>query len=117
VVSSTPRPHFAPGKDPVPIVQEAGWAAGSVWTVENLAPTEIRSPDRLSYPASKEDTAVINSRVHSKQPVIVTDVLRGLRQCLQTNVVIAPQIRALHLLSESFLFHKSYSLYHPRFIR
>ena len=29
-----------PGKDPVPIVQEAGWASGPVWTgAENLAPT------------------------------------------------------------------------------
>ena len=28
VVSSTLRPHFTPGKDPVPIVQEAGWAPG-----------------------------------------------------------------------------------------
>jgi hypothetical protein len=36
-----------PGKDPVPIVQEGGWAAGPVWTgAENLAPTGIRSPDR-----------------------------------------------------------------------
>jgi len=27
-----------PGKDPVPIVQEAGWAPGAVWTgAENLA--------------------------------------------------------------------------------
>ena len=32
VVSSTPRPHFTPGEDPVPIVQEAGWAPGPVWT-------------------------------------------------------------------------------------
>jgi len=31
VVSSTPRPHFTPGKYPVPILQEAGWASGSVW--------------------------------------------------------------------------------------
>jgi hypothetical protein len=45
---STPRPgRFTPGKDPVPIVQEAGWAPGPVRTgAENLAPTEIRSPDR-----------------------------------------------------------------------
>jgi len=27
VVSNTPRPHFIPGKDPVPILQEAGWQA------------------------------------------------------------------------------------------
>jgi len=33
------RPQLTPGKDPVPIVQEAGWASGPVWTgVENLAP-------------------------------------------------------------------------------
>jgi len=37
-----------PGKDPVPVVQEVGWAPGPVWTgAENLAPpTGIRSPDR-----------------------------------------------------------------------
>ena len=42
-----PRPLFTPGKDPGPIVQEAEWATGPVWTgAENLAPTGIRSPDR-----------------------------------------------------------------------
>jgi hypothetical protein len=46
-VSVTPRPHFTHGKDPVPIVQEAGWAPGPVWTgAENLASTGIRFPDR-----------------------------------------------------------------------
>jgi hypothetical protein len=58
---STPRTgRFTPGKEPVPIVQEAGWAPGPVWTgKENLASAGIRSPDRparseslyrLSYP-------------------------------------------------------------------
>ena len=48
----TPRPgRFTPGKDPVPIVQEAGWAPGPVWTgAENFAPTGIRSPDRQPVP-------------------------------------------------------------------
>ena len=32
VVSSTSRPHFTTGIDPVPIVQETGWAPGPVWT-------------------------------------------------------------------------------------
>ena len=37
--SVTPRPLFTPVKDPVPILQEAGWAPGRVWTgAENLAP-------------------------------------------------------------------------------
>jgi hypothetical protein len=59
---SAPSPgRFTSGKDPVPIVQEAEWAPGPVWTcAKNLAPTGIRSPDRparshslyrLSYPA------------------------------------------------------------------
>ena len=46
-VSVTPRSLFTPGKDPLPNVQEAGWAPGPVWTgAEHLAPTGIRSPDR-----------------------------------------------------------------------
>ena len=45
---SAPRPAlFAAEKDPVPIVQEAGWAPGSVWKgAENLISTGIRFPDR-----------------------------------------------------------------------
>jgi hypothetical protein len=39
VVNITPPAAFTPGKDPVPIVQEAGWAPEPVWTgAENLAP-------------------------------------------------------------------------------
>jgi len=39
-VCVTPLPLFTPGKDPVPIVQVAGWAPRPIWTGrENLAPT------------------------------------------------------------------------------
>jgi len=60
VVSSTPRPHFTPGKDPVPILQEAGWAPGPVWTGAKSRPHWDSIPDRparsqslyqLSHPA------------------------------------------------------------------
>ena len=60
VVNATPRPPNTRERDTVPILQEAGWAPGPVWTdAENFAPTEIRSPERparseslyrLSYP-------------------------------------------------------------------
>ena len=63
-VSVTPRALFIAEKDPVPIVQEAVWAPGPVWTgAENLTPTGIRSPDRparsqwlyrLLYPALRK---------------------------------------------------------------
>ena len=46
VVSSTPRPYFTLGKEPVPILQKAGWASGPVWTGGKSRPTGIRSPDR-----------------------------------------------------------------------
>jgi hypothetical protein len=37
-----PRPLFTSGEEQVPIVQEAGWAPGPVWTgAENPAPTGI----------------------------------------------------------------------------
>jgi len=60
VVSSTPRPHFIPGKDPVPILQEVGWAPGAVWTGGKSRlhrdsipdrPASSQSLYRLSYPA------------------------------------------------------------------
>ena len=46
VVSSTPRPPFNPGKDPVPILQEAGWAPGPVWTGGKSRPHRDSIPDR-----------------------------------------------------------------------
>jgi len=46
VVSSTPRPHFTPGKDPIPILQEAGWIPGPVWTGGNSRPHRNSISDR-----------------------------------------------------------------------
>jgi hypothetical protein len=61
-VSVTPRPLFTPGKDPVPIVQDAGWAPGPVWTgAKNLAPTGSRSPNR---PASSQSLYPLSYPTH-----------------------------------------------------
>jgi len=70
VVSSTPRPHFNPGKDTVPIVQEAGWAPGPVRMGGKSRPHRDSIPDRsarsqslyrLSYPVhSWESSNKIN---------------------------------------------------------
>ena len=60
MVSRTPRPHFTPGKDTVPVLQEAGWALGPVWTGGKSRshrdlilgrPARSQSLYRLSYPA------------------------------------------------------------------
>ena len=42
----TPRPHFTSGKDLVPILQEAGWAPGPVWTGGKSRPHRDSIPDR-----------------------------------------------------------------------
>ena len=75
-----PRPLFTPGKDRVPIVQEAGWAPEPFWTdAENIAPTGIRSPDRparsqslyrLRYPAhyGRGSEGELANRVGSQYP-------------------------------------------------
>ena len=46
VDNATLRSLYLREREPVPIVQEAGWAPLPVWTgAENLSPTGIRSPD------------------------------------------------------------------------
>jgi len=45
-VNVTPWPLFPRERETVPILQEAWWAAGPLWTgAENLTLTGIRSPD------------------------------------------------------------------------
>ena len=55
---STPRPgRFTPGKDPVPIVYEAWWAPGPVWTdAENLAPPPQGFDPRTVQPVANRYT-------------------------------------------------------------
>jgi len=47
MANATSRPLYPRERDPLTIVQEAGWATGPVWTVtENHAPTGVRSSVR-----------------------------------------------------------------------
>jgi len=49
VANVTPGPLYLRERQPIPVVQENGWAPGLVWTgTENLAPTGNRSLDRPS---------------------------------------------------------------------
>jgi len=73
-----PRPFFTPGKEPVPIVQEAGWVPGLVWTcAENLIPNGIRSPDRPARSQSDVMDGVTNTsylfvvRIHKAEFLII----------------------------------------------
>ena len=72
VVSSTPRSHFTPGKDPVPILQGVEWAPGPVWTGGKYRPHRDSIPDR---PAHSQSLYRLTYRAHlndlySKQNII-----------------------------------------------
>ena len=64
MISSMPRPHFTPGKDSVPILQEAGWAPGPVWTCGNSCPHRDSIPDR---PASSQSSYRLSYTAHNQR--------------------------------------------------
>jgi hypothetical protein len=50
LVNTTPQPIYPWERDPVPIVLEAGWATGPVWTgAENLTSPRILPPDHPAH--------------------------------------------------------------------
>ena len=80
VVSSMPRPHFTPSKDPVPILQEAGWAPGPVRTggksrphrdsIPNL-PARSQSLYRLSYRAHNQEHKHIKNNINTQWKITI----------------------------------------------
>ena len=73
VVSSTPRPHFTPGKDKVPILQEAGWAPRPVWTGGKSRPHRDSIPDRPARSQSLYRLSYIYTkyfRVYNKAQIL-----------------------------------------------
>ena len=77
VVSSTPRPYFTPGKDPVPILQDAGWAPGSVWKEGKSIywfMIYLRCQQLKDANASTQSSRVKSSRI---RPVFILYLLKG----------------------------------------
>jgi len=74
VVSSTPRPHFTPGKDLVPILQEAGWVPGLVWTGGKSRPHRDSITDR---PALSQSLYRLSYRTH-KTVYMLVEILMSL---------------------------------------
>jgi len=54
---------LSPGKDPVPILQEAGWTPGPVWTDWKSRPHRDSIPDR---PARSQSLYRLSYRVHNE---------------------------------------------------
>ena len=107
MVSSMPRPHFTPGKDPVPILQEAGWAPGPVGTGGKSRPYRDSIPDRPvnsssnhaghSWPSSGIEPGFLGSPVHSP----VTNRLSHRRSMLRCLIqVIVELINLLTIIHD-----------------
>jgi len=105
-LSVTPRPLFTTGKDPVPIVQEVGWAQGPVWIgAEKISPsTGIRSPDR---PARSQSLYRLSYRAH-----MLTEKCAGIVRCscyiLRSILVLTPNgnfwvVPLLHSVSDIYI--------------
>jgi len=75
VVSSMSRPHFTPGKDPVPILQEAGWAPGPVWTGGKSRPHRDSIPDRPARSSATIPTELPDPHKHTHTHTCMTKTL------------------------------------------
>ena len=59
--AARPRPHLTPGKDPVPILQEAGWAPEPVRTGAKSRPQRDSITD---HPALTQSLYRLSYRAH-----------------------------------------------------
>ena len=89
VVSSTPWPHFTPGKKQVPILQEAGWTLGPVWTVGKSLPHRDSIANR---PARSQSLYRLSYRAHA---VCVYSCVND-KLCVCVCVYLIMLIKALH---------------------
>jgi hypothetical protein len=84
VINATPRRFYPRDRDPLPMLQEAAWAPGSVWMgVENLASNGIRSPD-------------CPVRSGNKQGLISKGSARGTVQLTDTRLLSFPRLALLN---------------------
>ena len=94
VVSSAPRPHLTPGKDPVPIVQEDGWAPGPAWKGGKSRPHRDSIPDSFGASANVKWLSQAFGYIIAFHPVHhIVDVgtcwvVASTRRCLPTTVSV-----------------------------
>ena len=130
VVSSTPRPHFTPAKDPVPVLQEAGWVPGPAWTGGKSHPHRDSIPDRPARSSVAIPTELPGLRIYRVHVQIVSFIIRvsvwSLCQaanplCLRSKILIKKTARSsdrwrgclfelwsIHRLSWEFVFTQNF---------
>ena len=85
-----PWPHFTPGKDLVPIAQEAGWAAGPVWMGGKSRPHQDLIPD---CPAHSQPLYQMCYQAH-----IYTMYSTLYKSCITSTILITVEFEVPRLL-------------------
>jgi hypothetical protein len=103
VVNVTSCPLYPREWDPVTVVEEAVWAPGPVWMgAEHLAPTEIRSPERLArseslYRLRYADPQCVNRTIEIYAPLQLSRVVcvegKSLTSYIHCNVKLPHYMR------------------------
>jgi len=87
VVNSTPRPHFALGKDPVSVVQEAEWAPGPVWAGGKSRAHRDSISDRPARSPVAIPTGLPAPRAYKNYNKIISGILLVFIHQLWVNIV------------------------------
>jgi len=107
-----PRPHFTPGKDPVPILQESGWATGPVWTGGKSRPHGDSIPDRparssVAIPTELPGPHFIEGEVIKKGNILCNFEIHILKlstpSILSVNHLLLLQLNAHNLLNTNLM--------------
>ena len=109
MVSSTPRPHFTPRKDRVPIVQEAGWGPGLVWMGGKSHPHRDSIPDR---PARSQSLYRLSYRAHKRTMCLLHNDNFVSRELLRTNKINSVLLRTVE--EKTALRYILYPVSNPR---
>ena len=89
VVSSTSRLYLTPWKDPIPILQEGGWAPGPVWTGGKSRPHRDLIPD---HPARSQLLYRLSYLAHI--PLMYRTIIQNKRKvlCLSIFLSVCPPV-------------------------
>ena len=101
-----PRPHFTPGKDPVPILQEAGWAPGPVWTGGKSRPHKDSIPD---HPAGSQSLYRLSYQAHNPEGVIKQNSV-GKTVFMSSVQILHFTLIIIYVLQVNFHFFEQYRI-------
>ena len=97
MVSSTPWPHFTPGKDPVPISQEAGWAPGPVQSGGKSRPHWDSIPDRPARSSVATPTELPGPTNVPNKPFKKEEMLKYLNMTLSNGITTVKNLECKSL--------------------